>query len=107
VVKIFYDATYGLYVGKDSKKQTTFPEFDLNLSLIDVHYIFKKDIIFEILYQDNKSNTPESLGYGGVFTFKLGNKRPQQSDKKSGPAEKQEKASLAGRKRVISSKYVD
>lgn len=106
IAKLFYDASYGIYVGKEKNKQSTFPEFELNLSLIDIHYIFKKDLLFEIFYQDHKANTPESLGFGGVYTFKLGTKRSQQSEKKLLSSEKPEKSPTATQKRVTSSKHI-
>ncbi len=65
--KEFFDH-FGDALGDKSKRGTYFcPDFELDLSLFDFQFVFKKDLYYEIKYRDPKYNTIETISYGGSY----------------------------------------
>jgi len=48
-----------------------FPDYELDLALLDLDFVFKKDVYYEIRYRDAKFNKVDTLSSGGCYHVKL------------------------------------
>src|SRR5690349_2034830 len=66
----FFDH-YGDSIGEKNRRGNYFfPDFELDLSLFDFQFVFKKDFYYEIKYRDMKYNTIDTIAYGGSYKVK-------------------------------------
>ena len=75
---MFYDSSYGIFGTKQGK--STFPEYLIDLSLLDINFIFRKDIYYEIKYYDKKTEKLETMSQGGVYSIKINTRKKYESD---------------------------
>jgi len=73
--KELYDSTFGIFGEKAKKVTSTFPEVEMNLAIMDIDMLFKKDIYYEIRYRDLKGNRHEVISYGGIYSLKVAARR--------------------------------
>lgn len=78
LAKQFYDVSFGIFSTK--KGTSTFPEFGMDLSLLDSNYIFKRDIYYEFRTQDPKYSKNDLISSGGIYRIKINSKKRIESD---------------------------
>jgi len=69
-IKEFYDTYSGISRDK-SKGGPCLIDFELDLSLLDLDFLFKSGFYYEIRYRDPKYNTIETISYGGCYKIKI------------------------------------
>ena len=63
--------TYRDVMKEKQKSLPVLPDFELDMSILDPEFLFKKDIYYEIRYKDPKLNRYDLLSFGGVYSVQV------------------------------------